>query len=596
VSVNKTGRVPTGETEDTRQGAPMPQADGAAPGGGPPGDMARRMNLFAPLTSDPSYKWKVLASVIFGLFMVILDSTVINVALKTLQQKYAVSTNEAQWVISLYTLALGIATPLSAFLGEKFGIKKIYVGALVTFVLGSALCGVATNASDSLLPLIVARAIQGIGGGLALPLGTAMLFGAFPPKERGVALGIFGIALVFAPASGPLLGGWLVDHDLLSWIFYLNIPIGLLGIGLASSFLRDRKSERPLRADVLGIIFSTLGFGAVLYGASRAGEQGGGGWTDSTTLIAFAVGVVALIIFSIVELRTDEPLLDLRLFKIRNFTIANLVGWVGIVGLFGAEFLLPLYLQILRGKSAFDTGLFLLPLALVSGFVTPIAGRLADRLGPRLPLVVGFGLIAFNTWQFRDIKIDTDLGWITFLLIIRGIGFGLVIQNTLVAALSDVPGRLTARATSLTNATRQTVQSIGVAILATILTGAVTINIGDEIRKNLPSTGTLPPQVQAAIQASLQKLQDSAGSGVPADLSQAPAQIRPVIEAAIQKFQDQWIAGFDHAYTATFVVAVLATLLALFLPGWPAPYTSPSEEAAKQPAGAARDRAPVPSH
>ncbi len=570
------------------------QASGPDSGAGRGG--ASRYNVFAPRTDDPSYKWKVLASVIFGLFMVILDTTVVNVALKTLQQQYNVTTNEAQWVISLYTLALGIATPLSGFLGEKFGIKKIYVGALALFVLGSALCGLAILESSNLALLVVARAIQGIGGGLGLPLGTAMLFGAFPPKERGVALGIFGIALVFAPASGPLLGGWLVDNNLLPWIFFVNIPIGLLGIGIAGAFLRDRKSERPLKADYLGILFSTLGFGSLLYGASIAGEQGGG-WTAPQTLAAFALGIVALAIFALVELRVQEPLLDLRLFRIGTFTIANIVGWVGIIALFGAEFLLPLYLQIVRGMSAFDTGLFLLPLAITSGIVTPIAGKLADKLGPRLPLVLGFGLIAFNTWQLRDIQVNTDLNWITFLLIVRGVGFGLVIQNSIVAALSDVPGPKTARATSLVNATRQTIQSIGVAALATILTSAITINVGEEIRKNLPNPATLPPAARTALEAGMQQFQAQLDRGGIPDLSQAPAQIQPIILAALQKFQEQYITGLEHAYTATMIVALLATLLAFFLPGWPARYTSPSEAATPAPAG--REVAagpPVPTH
>jgi EmrB/QacA subfamily drug resistance transporter len=561
---------------------------GAAPGRaeeGPARGGAGWNNPFAPKTDDPSYKWKVLVSVIFGLFMVILDTTVVNVALKTLQQQYNVTTNEAQWVISLYTLALGIATPLSGFLGERFGIKKIYVGALALFVLGSFLCGISLGESHNLTFLIASRAIQGVGGGLALPLGTAMLFGAFPPRERGLALGVFGIALVFAPASGPLLGGWLVDHNLLNWIFFVNLPIGALGISIASLFLRDQKSDRPLKADFIGIALSTVGFGSLLYGASIAGEQGGGGWIDPQAVTAFSVGLVALALFVVNELRVGEPLLDLRLFKIRTFTVANIVGWVGIIALFGAEFLLPLYLQILRGKSAFDTGLFLLPLALTSGVITPIAGRIADKLGPRLPLTLGFSLIAFNTWQLREITLTTSLDWITFLLIVRGVGFGLVIQNTLVAALRDVPGRQTARATSLVNATRQTIQSLGVAALATILTSAITVDVGAEIRKRLPDPASLPPQARAAAEAGMQQFQQQVakGGGIP-DLAQVPAQFRPAVEAAVQTFQNQYIAGLDHAYTATFVVATLAALLSLFLPGWPARFVSPSKAPREAPA------------
>ncbi len=557
---------------------------------GPPQGLGQ--NLFAGDAGNPTYKWKVLLAVLFGLFMVLLDTTVVNVALKALQGKFNVSTNEAQWVISLYTLALGIATPLSGFLGERFGVKKVYIAALATFVIGSVLCGLAIGYTDNLLLLVIARVIQGAGGGIALPLGTAMLFGAFPPSERGVALGIFGISLVFAPASGPLLGGWLVDHDLLNWIFFVNVPIGAVGIAIASAFLINRKSERKLKADFLGILFSTIGFGSVLYAASIAGGQGAG-WTDPGVLTAFGVGVVALVIFTIVELRVEEPLLDLRLFEIRSFTVANIVGWVGIIALFGAEFLLPLYLQIIRGKSAFDTGLFLLPLALASGFTTPIAGRIADKIGPRVPLVLGFALIAFNTWQLRDISATTDLGWITFLLIVRGVAFGLVIQNSLVAALNDVPVRKTARASSLVNATRQTIQSIGVALLATVLTSAITVNVGDEIKKNLPNPATLPPQARAALEAGMKQFQDQANRGGIPDLSKVPDQMKPIVEGAIHTFQTQYITGLEHAYTATFVVAIVATILALFLPGWPAPYKSPSE--AVQPVEAST-RQPVMSH
>ncbi len=198
--------------------------------------ISRRPNDASSVTDDgdSSYKWKVLASVVVGLFMVILDATVVNVALRSLQEKYAASTSDVQWIISLYTLALGIATPLSGFLGDRVGVKRVYISGLAIFVLGSVLCGLA----PSLPLLIAARGLQGIGGGIALPLGTAMLFGAFPPEQRGAAFGVFGIVLVFAPASGPLLGGWLVDHNLIPWIFFINLPIGLLGLTVSGRFLR----------------------------------------------------------------------------------------------------------------------------------------------------------------------------------------------------------------------------------------------------------------------------------------------------------------------------------------------------------------------
>ncbi len=505
--------------------------------------------------TDPNYKWRVLASVVAGLFMVILDSTVVNVALKSLQQHYNVGTNESQWVISLYTLALGIATPLSGYLGDRFGMKRIYLTGLALFAAGSALCGVASlldpatttfHAGPLLISpltyLIAARGLQGIGGGIALPLGTALLFKAFPPREIGAAFGIFGIVLVFAPAAGPLVGGALVDHNLLAWIFFLNIPIGAIGLTIGTNFLRETDHSQRVPADIPGIIFAGLGFGAILYAASIAGEQGVG-WTDPKVLGCLGGGVLALAILAIVELRSRSPLLDLKLYRIGSFAIANIAGLVGTIALFGAEFLLPLYLQILRGETAFQAGLTLLPLAIASAFATVIAGRLSDRVGPRLPIVIGFLLIAFNTYQLAQITLTTDLKFIGFLLVLRGIAVGLIIQNSQVAALMDVPPARLNRATPLVQATRQTMQSIGVAVLATILTSAITLTIPS----NLPANG---------------------------DISHLPPALQQQILQQIHEFQNQYLTGLGHAYLATFGIAVVATILACFLPGWPGKWAS----------------------
>ncbi|GCE12825.1 MDR family MFS transporter [Tengunoibacter tsumagoiensis] len=499
---------------------------------------------------DSGYKWRVLASVVVGLFMVILDSTVVNVALKSLQQHYSVSTNEAQWVISLYTLALGIATPLSGFLGDRFGVKKVYLTGLALFAFGSLLCGISTYLT-SLPFLITARAIQGIGGGIALPLGTALLFRSFPARERGAAFGIFGIVLVFAPAIGPLLGGWLVDQNQIPWIFFLNLPIGAAGLFIGGRFLSEAAGSPRVRTDIPGILLSAIGFGSILFAASVAGEQGAG-WTDQRVIIGFIVGIIALLIFAIVELRTSEPLLDLRLYAIPTFAIASVASMVGTIALFGAEFLLPLYLQILRGYTAFGAGLVLLPLAIASAFSSFLGGRLADKIGPRLPIVAGFLLISYNTYQLSQIELNTDINFIIFLLILRGLAVGLIIQNSQVAALLDVPLNRLNRATPLIQATRQTMQSIGVAVLATILTSAITL--------------TIPA---------------SANQG--GDLSKLPPPIREGILHQIQLFQSQYITGLQHAYQATFVIALVATLLSLFLPGWPGKYNSGKNKTVEAP-------------
>src|SRR5512136_1162554 len=215
-------------------------------------------------------KWKVLISIMFGIFMIILDSTIVNIAFPTLRQAFGASLANAQWVISVYVLALGITTPVSGFLGDRFDIKRVYLFGLALFTLGSFLCGIAPN----LGLLIAARALQGIGGGIAQPLSAAQLYRTFPPKEQGVAFGIFGIGLVVAPALGPVLGGWLVSINLWRAIFFVNVPIGIVGVSLGTRFLIDYKVGRRPLFDPLGLLTALLGFGAVLYAASIAENYG----------------------------------------------------------------------------------------------------------------------------------------------------------------------------------------------------------------------------------------------------------------------------------------------------------------------------------
>jgi EmrB/QacA subfamily drug resistance transporter len=511
---------------------------------------------------DARYKWRTLWAVVIGLFMVILDSTVINVALRALQIHFSVTTDQAQWVISLYTLVLGISTPLSGYLGDRFGTKRIYLGGLALFAVGSLLAGLSAS-QGSLLFLIGARAIQGLGGGIALPLGMAMMFRAFPPGQRGAAFGVFGIVMVFAPAIGPLVGGWLVDHNLISWIFLVNLPIGILGLIIGARFLAEEKGSKNVHSDIPGMIFAAGGFGLLLYAASIAGQQGMT-WTSPEVLILFGAGLVALAIFTIIELRSSAPLMDLRLYTIPSFTLANIANAVGTISLFGAEFLLPLYLQILRGETAFDAGLILLPMAATAMIMSPISGRLADKIGPRIPMVVGFLLIAFNTYQLAHIELDTSLVFIMVIVAIRGIAVGLIIQNAQLASLLDVPLRRVNRATPLINATRQTAQSIGVAVLATVLTSAVTIVIPAAVANgSAPNLAALPPAVRA------------------------------VAEQGYQTFQNQYINGLDHAYLVTFVVASIVAVLCLFLPGWPGKYNPKARQQAANAAPALNSPEPV---
>ncbi len=522
-----------------------------------------------------AYKWKVLATVIFGLFMVILDGTVVNVGFQTLRQEFGATLADSQWIISIYVLALGISTPLSGYLADRLGMKKVYLSGLSIFVLGSLLCGIAPN----LWFMIAARALQGFGGGIALPLGPAFLMSSFPVSEQGTALGVFGIAALVAPALGPILGGWLVDQNLWRWIFFINPPIGTVGVLLGSRLLRKRKEERKPVFDRWGLVTEIIGFGSILLAASLAANEG---WTAPDVLAWFGVGVLGLVAFGIVELYVaKEPLLDLRLFKKKTFLNASLLGYVSVVALFGAEFLMPVYLQALRGLTAFQTGLVLLPMAIMGGSCMLIAGRLYDRIGPRPLVAVGFGILMFNTWQLSQLQADTPITFILFLLTLRGIALGLTVQTTFVTALSVVPLRQIARGSSLSNATRNVVQSVGVALLATVLASTLSPQI-----QTLQNQFLDTPRVAGAPQVAICDAQSFAsasggsvaGGGVLSGLPQDPV---PLLQEACREN----VAGFDLAYTITFFAAMMALALGLMLPGWPFRWAGRRAGDAPMPAG-----------
>ena len=489
---------------------------------------------------------------------------------------------DAQWVLSIYVLSLGVTTPVSGFLADRFGIKRMYLLGISLFVFGSLLCGLA----PSLGWLIVARAIQGFGGGIAQPLGPAQLYRAFPPKEQGTALGYFGIALVFAPALGPILGGWLVDANLWRLIFFINIPIGILGVFLGSRFLLDYQVERKPKFDPLGLITAMIGFGSVLYAASIAESNG---WTGSATLLWLGVGVVTLIAHTIIELYiVKEPMTTLRLFSNPVFLNAALVGYVATVALFGAEFLMPIYLQAFRGRTALEAGFILLAVAATSGITTPLAGRLYDKIGPRMNLVVGFAILCVNTWQLSKIEGNTPISFIVFLLALRGLAVGLTLQTSFVAALSSMPLNQLPRGSSLLNSTRFVVQAVSVAALATIFASSIPAEIRAQQDK-LQDTQAAVSTRFGVCETPGVKAEDNLPPGVDASLASLPAAqlaaAKTKILSSLEVACDASIKGFENSYRLTFFAAIGALIVGAFLPGWPGKWGGRGSTQGSVPAG-----------
>jgi EmrB/QacA subfamily drug resistance transporter len=418
------------------------------------------------MISRLEYKWIVGIVFVFGLFMDLLDMTIVNVALPELARDLKVDPREGastiQWVVTGYLLSLAVFIPVSGWAGDRFGTKRIFMIALTLFTTGSLLCGVAWNIES----LIGFRILQGVGGGILTPVGTAMLFRAFPPQERAKAAAILMIPMVVAPASGPVLGGYLSEYHDWRWIFFINIPVGLLGLLFAGMFLKEEKQPSPGRLDIPGFILGAAGLAALMYALAEAGPNG----FDDPQVIAFGIGGLAILaVFAIVELMVREPMIEMRLFRNRLFTAMNFVQIVGFAGLMGGLFLLPLLLQEEMGLSPFESGLTTFPQAFGVVAMVQVAGRIYNNIGPRRMLLVGMAGVAVTTLCFLLVELNTSQWWIRLMMFARGMSFACILIPMQTATYATMRPHEMGRASAIFNANRQIAASFGVALLATVL-------------------------------------------------------------------------------------------------------------------------------
>lgn len=496
------------------------------------------------------YKWIVAFTVVFGIFMSILDSTIVNIAIPHLQDAFGVSLNAVQWVLTAYTLAQGVATPLTAYLAARLGTKRLYLLALTAFTLSSALCGLAWN----LPALIFFRILQAAGGAFLAPISITLLYSEFPPEERGMAMGALGVPILVAPALGPTLGGYLITYAGWQFIFYINVPIGMVGIFLAARFLREIQPGGYIRLDWLGFLLSAIGLASILYAFSDAGTDG---WGSSTVLTFLAGGLIALCLFVFVELDTisrgGQPLLNLRLFTDRAFTPGLIASVFVTFILFGGLFLLPLYLQILRGLSAFQAGLFLLPQALASMVVVLVGGRLTDKFGTRAVVVPGLLFLAVPLWGFMNLTPDTPYGWFQILLILRGGEIGLVLQPLMRAALVTIPQRQLSQASSLLTVNRFIAGSLIVAVLGTLVQTQQKVHYTHLAEQVVP--GSPMGQLISIFQTQLQ----ARGMGLVTAQQTAILQVIQLIQ------QQAYALALQDGYRLTFLMLIPAILAVLFI-------------------------------
>ena len=499
--------------------------------------------------SDPRYRWKVLGVVMIGTLMSALDTSIVNVCLPSMMSSFGASVDEIEWVITGYMLGFSTFMPLTVWLRDRLGPRTLFLFALGVFTLGSLLCGIAW----SLPVLVIARLIQAFGGGAITPTGMAMIAEVFPPAERGRALGIWGVGVIVGPAVGPTLGGYLTDAFGWRAIFDVNLPFGALGLVAAARVLRRERpaagARRPF--DLAGFVLLSAFLVATLLGLSKGNSEG---WTSRYVTSCALVAAFSFAAFLLVESVVEHGILDLGLLKNGQLSIALAVTAMRSVALYGGTFLLPVFLQAHMGLDEIRTGELLLPGALVIGAVMPFAGRLADRIGARIPTVAGLLLVAFFMFSYRDLHSTTSAWGVLWPTLVRGLGLGLLVTPVMTAAMNAVPTARAGMASSMLNLTQQVAGSVGIAALASILGNRTAYHravVGESIQASSATWG----QAGAAVTAHLRAI----GYGpAEARLAAAATMARHAVETAS-------IAAFDDAFLAGAVIVALGVLPALFL-------------------------------
>jgi EmrB/QacA subfamily drug resistance transporter len=398
-----------------------------------------------------------------GLFMTILDTMVVNVALPALTQEFDVTTGSIEWVVTGYLLSLAVFIPASGWIGDRFGTKRVFLFALAVFTTASGLCG----ASTSLNMLVAFRVLQGVGGGMLTPVGLAMLWRAFPPERRATASKILIVPTAVAPALGPIIGGFLVDHASWRWCFYVNLPLGCAAFIFGLLFLTEHREPRRGRFDLGGFVLSGAALALLLYALAEGPAKG---WGSPVVLGAATMSAVCFVVMVVVELRTVHPMLQLRLLANRMFRAANLSSFTLTAAFLGILFVLPLYIQTVRGATAMESGLTTFPEALGVIAASQVVGRLYPVIGPRRLISSGLGAMAAGLLVMsRVIGLDTNLWTIRFIMFGLGVCLAFCLIPLQASAFATIAPTDTGDASAIFNAVRQTGSAVGVAVLATVL-------------------------------------------------------------------------------------------------------------------------------
>jgi len=499
-----------------------------------------------------SYKWWLLTNIMIGTFMAVLDATIVNVGLPKIMASFGVGLNKIEWVITAYMLAMAVMLPTSGWMADKFGYKRMYFLGLLLFTFGSFLCGASSDENM----LIVSRVIQGLGAGTIQPLGMAIITREFPPHQRGMALGFWAIAAAASVSFGPLIGGYLVDNFNWQLIFDVNIPVGIIGLLATIVIQQEYKNPRIRKFDFVGFISIVTFFPLTLYALAEGNAvTNSAGWSAPYILVCFAIAIIALAIFITTEFTVQEPLIDLRLLKNRNFGISTLIILIFGMGMFGSTFLLPIYLQNSLGYTAVQAGSVFLPVGIIQGLMSPISGRMSDRINPKIPIIIGVFLLAFSFYLNSSLSFLTENHYIMLSLYLRGFSMGLLFTPLQTIALSNIPREKMAQASGITNTIRQLGGSLGVAILATVLSSRV--NFHSQVYEQ-----AIQPKSQVFINTIshlIYQMEHNLGSSY----SKALQQGQYLIVSSVNR--QAYIQGIDDDFLIAALITIIGAIPILFL-------------------------------
>lgn len=481
-------------------------------------------------TDRPPYG--IISVLMVGAFIAFLNNTLLNIALPSIMTDLKIDASVAQWLATGFMLVNGVLIPTTAYLIQKFSVRHLFILSMGLFTVGSILAGFAHA-----FPLLLGgRMIQAAGSAILMPLLMNVMLVSFPVEKRGAAMGIFGLVLMGAPAIGPTLSGWIVEHYDWRMLFHFVTPIAILVLLLGVFLLKDKKEKVDIKLDILSVILSSIGFGGLLYGFSSAGKEG---WDSPLVYGSLAAGVISLVWFILRQLKLEKPLLNFKIYKYPMFALSSAISMVLTMAMFSGMMLLPIYVQTIRGISPLDAGLMLLPGAILMAIMSPITGKLFDQFGGRVLAIIGLAITVITSYYFSKLTLDTTYTHLIILYSVRMFGMSMVMMPVSTNGLNQLPARFYPHGTAMNNTMQQVSGAIGTALLVTVMSN----------------------RTESAAKEIAADMQNAAGA--------AGANVQPTAEMIAQIKQEimmkAMLEGINYAFYVSIFIAALALVLAFFI-------------------------------